>query len=289
MGRLLTDAVDRDALLSWGSDTRRDLPWRRTRDPWAVMVSEMMLQQTQVNRVIPRYEEFMARFPDVGSCAAAPQAEVVRLWAGLGYNRRARHLHQSAVVVVSEHSGLMPSRLDLLLALPGVGPYTARAIQVFAFEYDVGPVDTNVARVLARWTGQPLGRAEVQDLADRMVPAGQGWAWTQALFDLGAGVCTKRAPTCVRCPVSAGCAWRGEGNDPAEGSAGVSRTQSRFEGSDRQGRGRLMAALRSAPVPTDEVAVTLGWPDDEPRAAVVVAALIDEGLAVEGEGSYHLA
>src|SRR5436190_19731455 len=130
-----------DSLTSWAEGARRDLPWRRTRDPWAVLVSELMLQQTQVPRVLPRYEAFMTRFPPPAACAAAPAGEVVRAWAGLGYNRRAVNLHRAATAIVELHDGRLPADLEALLALPGIGPYTARAILAFAFEADVGVLD----------------------------------------------------------------------------------------------------------------------------------------------------
>lgn len=272
-----------DALLAWGEGQRRDLPWRRTRDPWAVLVSEVMLQQTQVARVVPRYEAFLARFPDVATCAAAPVAEVIDRWAGLGYNRRAVNLHRTATAVVGDHGGVFPRDLASLLALPGVGPYTARAVLVFAFEDDVGVVDTNVGRVLARWNGGRMTARQVQDRADRLVPTGRAWAWNQALFDLGAAVCTRRSPACDRCPVLSSCRWHGAGcpdPDPADGSAGVSGRQSPFEGSDRQGRGRLVDALRAAGrVPGPTLAARAGWPDGEARARAVAATLVADGLA----------
>ena len=263
---------------------RPDLPWRLTRDPWAVLVSEVMAQQTQLARVVPAYEAFLARFPDALSCAAAPVGEVLRAWAGLGYNRRARNLHAAATVVVEVHGGTVPGTLDDLLALPGVGPYTARAVLAFAFEADVGVLDTNAGRVLARAVaGRRLGDREAQALADAMVPPGGGWSCNQALLDVGSLVCTSQRPRCDGCPIAARCAWRAAGwpaPDPAHRSAGVSVPQSTFAGSDRQGRGRLVAALRAAPVPTSAVAVAAGWPDDPERAARVAESLVAEGLAV---------
>lgn len=279
------------ALLSWSADEGRDLPWRRTRDPWAVVVSEVMLQQTQVARVLPRYAAFLDRFPTAAACARAPVADVVRLWAGLGYNRRAVSLRRLAEAVVERHAGRPPEDLASLLALPGIGPYTARAVLAFAFERDVGVVDVNAARVLARTAGRRLAAAEVQARADRLVPPGAGWAWNQAVLDLGATVCTKRSPRCDVCPVAAWCAWRvemGEGAggpavpDPAAGSAGTGGRQAPFAGSDREGRGRLVAALRRGPLPWSEVAVVAGWPDDPDRARRVAATLVADGLAVEG-------
>jgi A/G-specific adenine glycosylase len=281
----------RRALLDWAAETRRDLPWRHTRDPWAILVSETMLQQTQVARVVPKYAAFLDRFPTPSSCAAAPLGEVLVLWAGLGYNRRAAQLHGAAVAVVERHGGVIPDDLVELLALPGVGPYTARAVLAFAFERDVGVVDTNVARVSARRAGRTLRAREVQEGADLAVPVGEGWAWNQAVLDLGATVCTARAPGCDRCPVADGCTWFETGRpepDPAVGSAGVSGGQSRFAGSDRQGRGRLVHALRSGPVIRGDLALVMGWPDDPGRAARVAAGLVAEGLVVEDRDHYRL-
>jgi A/G-specific adenine glycosylase len=259
-----------------------------------VLVSELMLQQTQVARVLGRYEAFLERWPTPAACAAADQADVVTAWAGLGYNRRAVNLHRCARVVVDRHGGALPTDLAGLLALPGIGPYTARAVLAFAHEADhVGVLDTNAARVLARWSGRSLGRAEAQAAADAAVPAGAGWSWNQAMLDLGATVCLARAPRCDECPVAAWCAWRVAGcpaPDPAVGSAGVSGGQSRFEGSDRQGRGRLVAALRAGPVPAAALPAAMGWPDDRPRAERVARTLVADGLVeVDDDGTHRLA
>lgn len=270
-------------MLGWFGERQRDLPWRRTRDPWAVLVSELMLQQTQVARVLPRYEDFLARWPTASACAAVAVGDVVSAWAGLGYNRRAVNLHRCATAVVAHHGGQLPDQLPDLLALPGVGPYTARAVLAFAHERDVGVVDTNAARVLARWSGRSLRPAEVQRAADVAVPPGEGWAWNQAMLDLGATICRSRSPRCDECPVAAWCGWHAAGlpaPDPAVGSAGVAGGQSRFEGSDRQGRGRLVDALRRGPVAPGDLAVAMGWPDAPDRAARVAATLLVDGLAV---------
>ncbi|HEX5365603.1 MAG TPA: hypothetical protein VFW63_02920, partial [Acidimicrobiales bacterium] len=278
-----------EAVLGWGATALRALPWRASRDPWAVLVSEVMAQQTGVGRVVPRYHAFLARFPDPGACAAAPAGEVVRAWAGLGYNRRALALHASATAVVDRHGGRLPDDLGGLLALPGVGPYTARAVLAFAHERPVGVVDTNVGRVLARWAGRPLRPTDAQGWADHLVasvaPAGGGvaWRWNQSVMELGGTVCHRRRPRCGACPAAVWCAWAGRGlagPDPAEGSAGTSRAQRPFAGSDRQGRGRLVAALRAGPVPVADVPVAAGWPADPARAARVAAAVVAEGLAV---------
>ncbi|CAN5905159.1 A/G-specific adenine glycosylase [soil metagenome] len=281
------------ALLGWFSRRRRELPWRHTRDPWAVLISELMLQQTQVTRVQPRYDAFLARWPTPAACAAAPLGDVIAAWAGLGYNRRAVALHRCAQVLTADHEGRLPADLVSLMALPGVGPYTARAVLAFAFERDdVGVLDTNASRVLARWSGRTLGRVDAQTRADAAVPNGEGWAWNQAMLDLGATTCRSRRPDCEACPVSDWCAWRAAGNpwpDPAVGSAGASGTQSRFEGSDRQGRGRLIDALRNGPVPVAALAEVMGWPDDPIRSARVAADVAGEGLAVVDDiGAFRL-
>lgn len=278
-------------MLAWGWQKLRDLPWRRTRDPWSVLVSEMMLQQTGVERVVGKYHAFLNRFPNATTCAHAPAGEVVRLWAGLGYNRRALNLHRCATEVAERHGGELPADLDALLALPGIGPYTARAVLAFAFEQPVGVVDTNVGRVLARWTGRSLRPAEAQALADQAVPAGDAWLWNQAIMELGATVCRRRQPDCTRCPVFDACGWHAVElalPDPADGSAAVSQPQSRFDGSDRQGRGRLVDALRDGPVPLDRLPQVVGWPDDPARAARVAEGLVADGLAVRHDDTLHL-
>lgn len=279
-------------LLAWGERALRDMPWRRTRDPWAILVAELMLQQTQVSRVVDRYQQFLAQFPTPEACAAAPVAAVLRAWEGLGYNRRALHLHRAATLTLERHDGVLPDNLDDLLALPGVGPYTARAVLVFAHERHHGVVDTNAARFLARAVaGARLSAKQAQQLADAQVPEGESWAFNQAVLDLGATICTKRAPNCGVCPISSACAWHQEGcagGDPAHGSAGTTTPQSRFDGSDRQGRGRLVQALRQGPIGADTVAAVAGWPDDATRAQRVADGLVAEGLAVYDAGQMRL-
>jgi len=286
------------AVVAWGTATgagsrRPDLPWRATRDPWAVLVSEVMAQQTQVERVVPSYHRFLEAFPTPSRCAAAPLGEVLTLWRGLGYNRRAANLHRAARTVVAEHDGQVPSELGDLMALPGVGAYTARAVQAFAFGMDVGVVDTNAGRVLSRAVaGRPVTPAEAQRLVDAMVPAGEGWSFGQALLDLGAQVCVAGAPRCPACPIRSRCRWASTGRagpDPARGSAGVSTPQARFAGSDRQGRGRLVDRLRQGPLPPGAVPAAAGWPDDPDRAERVLAGLVAEGLVVRGgDGALRL-
>jgi A/G-specific adenine glycosylase len=248
-----------------------------------VLVAELALQQTQVARVVERWPDLLGQFPDPGVCAAAPVAEVVRAWSGLGYNRRAVSLHRTAVAVVARHGGRMPSTVPELLALPGIGPYTARAVLAFAFEADVGVLDVNAARVLARVTGAAADQAT----ADALVPRGDGWAWNQAVLDLGATVC-RPVPVCAACPLAGGgCRWEAAGRpDPDPWDRG--RPQSTFAGSDRQGRGALVAALRAGAVPESRLATVMGWPDDPARAAKVAATVVADGLAVRTPDGYQL-
>jgi A/G-specific adenine glycosylase len=213
-----------ELLLAWFQENGRDLPWRRTRDPYAILVSEVMLQQTQVERVIPRYRRFLERWPTVEALAAATPAEVIVEWQGLGYNRRALNLHRAARVVAA---GGWP---DELTGLPGVGPYTAAAIGAFAFGRDVLPVDTNVRRVQER-TGETFDAS-----------------CAQALFDLGATVCLARVPRCGACPLAEACPSRGSRFPPL-------RKQSRFEGSFRQRRARALRAVATGEDPADDEAV----------------------------------
>ncbi len=280
------------SLIDWWSANGRDLPWRRSRDPWAILVSETMLQQTQVARVTERWERFLERFPTVDACAASPRSAVVDEWAGLGYNRRAVFLHRAAIDCVDRFDSELPTTIEELQSLPGVGPYTARAVLVFAHERDIGLVDTNAGRFVSRaLAGERLAPARAQAVADDAVPDGWGWTWGQAVFDLGATICTKRSPDCGRCPIRDHCAWARAGfplPDPIEGSAGISSPQSRFTGSDRQGRGRLVHALRGGPVADEDLASVMGWPDDPARAARVAVSLVSDGLVEEGDGLWTL-
>jgi A/G-specific adenine glycosylase len=207
-------------LLDWYAENGRSLPWRETRDPYAILVSEVMLQQTQVERVIPRYEAWLARWPTVDTLAAAPAADVIVAWQGLGYNRRAVNLHRAACRV-AEHG--WP---DDLTELPGVGPYTAAAVGNFAFGRDVLPVDVNIARVQER-TGEQFDAT-----------------CAQALFDLGATICLARVPRCESCPLAGCCPSRGRRYEPL-------RKQSPFEGSFRQRRARVLRAVAAGEQPTD--------------------------------------
>jgi A/G-specific adenine glycosylase len=253
-----------------------------------------MLQQTQAERVAQRFPAFVAEFPSATDCAAASPGAVVRAWTGLGYNRRAVNLHRAAERIVADHAGAVPSDLDALLALPGVGPYTARAVLVFAFGHDIGLIDTNAGRFVSRaLAGRALGRDDAQATANAAVPVGRGWEWGQAVFDLGALVCTRRSPGCDSCPVRAHCAWAARGfaaPDPIDASAGISRPQSKFKGSFREGRGRLVARLADGPIAARDIAAAAGWANEPDRAAQAANALVADGLAeLRDDGSLALA
>jgi A/G-specific adenine glycosylase len=240
-----------------------------------------MLQQTQAERVVAPYGRFLATFPTVASCAAAAPSEVVRLWSGLGYNRRALNLHRTAQVVMDAHGGQLPDDDRSLRALPGIGPYTARAVRSFAFGEDIGAVDTNGVRVLSRCVeGDALTLGRAQAVGDQLVPPGGSWAFNQAMFDLGATICRAR-PDCERCPMRRMCRWHRSAlaePDPWRSSPMV-RTQSRFEGSDRQGRGKLLDALRQGAVARAQLAEACGWPGDAVRSERIAASLVSDGFA----------
>ncbi|GAA4376239.1 A/G-specific adenine glycosylase [Agromyces bauzanensis] len=284
-----SDTADLSAALNpWFAHAARPLPWRAAEvSPWAVLVSEFMLQQTQVARVVPRWEAWIARWPTAAALAAEPPAEAVRAWDRLGYPRRALWLHRAAVEVVERHGGEVPSALDDLLALQGVGPYTARAVAAFAFGMRHPVVDTNTRRVIARAT---LGQAEpgppsaARDIAtmSALLPESDAAArvFNAAAMELGATVCTARSPRCDVCPIATACAWRGAGHPSYAGPRRA--VQSRFAGSDRQVRGLVMRELRAAhrPVPRDELDAV--W-SDAAQLARALAGLVDDGLAVAGD------
>ena len=242
----------RDDLLRWYRANARDLPWRRTRDPYRILVSEVMLQQTQVDRVIPKYHEFLARFPTFEALAAAATADVIRVWSGLGYNRRAVNLQRTAQAVVEGFDGEIPRDLPSLRDLPGIGPYTAGAIACFAYEQDVGFFDTNIRRVLHRVLLGPelpkerVTTREMQAIADDHVPKGNGYEWNQALMELGAVVCTARKPACPICPLQEHCAAFPEIQSVIASLPKGTRKKNEepFNGSMRFYRGRVIEALR---------------------------------------------
>jgi A/G-specific adenine glycosylase len=255
-------SLDADALLDWYERVRRPLPWRETRDPYALLVSEVMLQQTQATRVVPYYERFLARFPTPEALAAAPAADVLRAWSGLGYNRRALALQRAARAV--SRSGWP----DDLTELPGVGAYTAAAVASFAWDEEVAAVDTNVRRVLERRDGRRRTAQELAARAAELLPAGRAAAFNQAMMELGATVCRPRRPGCGACPLQAGCA--SAGRVPPAAPARRARGE-RFEDSDRWARGRIVAALAAGEPPPAL---------DPARRERAEAGLLRDGLAV---------
>jgi A/G-specific adenine glycosylase len=263
-----------DALLGWYREHGRELPWRRDPDPYAVLVSEAMAQQTQLGRVVPRYEAFLRAFPTVEDLAAAPLRDVLAAWSGLGYNRRAERLHRAAKEVAATG---WPRDIAGLEDLPGVGPYTARAIAAFAFGAPVAAVDTNLRRVLSRWHGEPLSGAALERAAASDLGADAA-AWNQAVMDLGAALCRPRAPRCGDCPVEAWCT----GPDVYE----PPRAQGRFEGSSRQVRGAVVRALVRRDASLGELAAATGFGAEVLREAL--DGLVAEGLVSEGPEGYAL-
>jgi len=279
-------------ILDWYAASARDLPWRQPdTTAWAVLVSEIMLQQTPVARVLPAHEAWMRRWPTPADLAGATAADAVRQWSRLGYPRRAIRLHAIAQELVGKHGGEVPASADVLLALPGIGPYTAAAVASFAYRQRHAVLDTNVRRVLARLvTGvalpPPATSAAERRLAESLLPAEgpQAARWSVAVMELGALVCTAARPSCVSCPVAAQCAWRQAGSPPAA----PRRAGPGYEGSDRQCRGRLLAALRAAPGPVPAAGLEAAWHDSGQRARAL-AALITDGLVTGGaDGSYAL-
>jgi len=280
------------AILPWYADHARDLPWRHpAATPWSVMVSEIMLQQTPVSRVLPAHAAWLARWPLPAALAEASPADAVRQWDRLGYPRRAIRLHASAQLIVSRHGGQVPASVEELRALPGVGSYTAAAIASFAFGRRHAVLDTNVRRVLARViTGEALPPktptvAELR-LAETLLPSDgqQAAQWSVAVMELGALICTATRPRCTGCPLAGQCAWLRLGRPPAA----ARHRQAAYQGSDRQCRGQLLAVLRAATggVPAD--ALPAAWHDSAQRARAL-AALINDGLVIRrGDGSLAL-
>jgi A/G-specific adenine glycosylase len=279
-------------VLDWYAAHARDLPWRAPgTGPWAVLVSEVMLQQTPVARVEPVYRAWLQRWPTPADLAAEAPGEAVRMWGRLGYPRRALRLHAAAVEVVERFGGQLPTTYDGLRSLPGVGDYTAAAVMSFAHGARHAVLDTNVRRVLARAVGgieQPapsLSAAE-RARAETLVPDEPAVAarWAVAVMELGALVCTARSPRCDSCPLSDGCAWRLAGSPSYDGP--VRRVQS-FAGTDRQVRGLLMAVLRDRPGPAGAEELAAVWADGQQRDRAL-AGLVTDGLVVADGSSYRL-
>ena len=270
------------AVLAWFDRHERDLPWRRPgTTPWGVFVSEIMSHQTPVARVAPIWQEWLERWPTPAALAAAAPGEAVRHWGRLGYPRRALRLHEAAQAMVDRHDGAVPASVEALLALPGVGPYTAAAVAAFAFGVRTPVVDTNVRRVQARAvTGvaaaaPALTRAETALAAD-LLPSDRAVAarWNVAIMELGALVCTAARPHCAVCPIRDRCAWLGAGAPPYDGPA---RRGQRYAGTDRQVRGRLLSVLRDQPGPATRAQLDAVWSDAAQRERCLVA-LVEDGL-----------
>ena len=266
-----------DDLIAWFDAAARDLPWRRDTPPWSVLVSEFMLQQTPVSRVLPVFEAWMRRWPTPAALAADPPGEAVRAWGRLGYPRRALRLHAAATAIVERHGGEVPSERDALLDLPGVGYYTASAVASFAFGDRHPVLDTNVRRVFARvvegvaFPASSVTAAE-RSLAESLMPERDAHRWAAATMELGAVICTARAPRCGYCPVADRCSWRAAGypeldRPPRRGQA--------WAGTDRQVRGRLMAVLREADGPVTRDALDAAWDDPVQRERCLHPLVVD--------------
>ncbi len=277
---LLMSSPYADAVLGWYANNARDLPWRAPEvSPWGVLVSEIMLQQTPVSRVLPAYQAWLARWPTPAAQAADPAGEAVRQCGRLGYPRRALRLHETATIVTQKYGGELPSTRDELLELPGIGAYTAAAVAVFAFGRKHAVLDTNVRRVLARLESGaefPTAQPSVAEyrLAESLLPDDDAVAarWSVAVMELGALTCTAAAPRCDDCPVAQRCAWLAAGS-PAAAVRPVGQT---YEGTDRQCRGRLLAVLRDTREPVERARLDNAWPDPVQRARAL------DGLVADG-------
>jgi A/G-specific adenine glycosylase len=280
-------------VLDWYGVKARDLPWRRpAATPWGILVSEIMLQQTPVSRVLPVWAEWMARWPTPRALAAEPSGEAVRAWGRLGYPRRALRLHETARAIVGRHSGEVPDSYEALRALPGIGSYTAAAVASFAYRQRHAVLDTNVRRVLARvisgqeYPARSQTAAEVR-LAESLLPLDPPTAarWSVAVMELGALVCTARTPRCVDCPVAGACAWRLAGHPAHDGPAPRGQT---YAGTDRQCRGRLLAVLRNAPEPVAKAALDIVWSDSVQRERALDSLVADGLVDPLDDGRYAL-
>lgn len=283
-------ALDPTRLLRWYDGAARDLPWRAAdASPWAVLVSEVMLQQTPVARVLPAWTAWLERWPTPADCAQASPADVVRAWARLGYPRRALRLRECAIACVESHDGLVPSERADLLALPGIGTYTAAAVAAFAFGQRVAVVDTNVKRVRSRADAgvddpRPVTAADRTAVAG-VLPTAAAARWSVAVMELGALVCTARRPACARCPLHANCCWLAAGAPAWDGPA---VKQQGYAGTDRQVRGRLLGALREATGPVPAADLRLLWGDDEQRDRALASLLVDALAVGDPDAGYRL-
>jgi A/G-specific adenine glycosylase len=276
----------REALRAWFGPRRGAYAWRRRPDPYSTLISEVMLQQTQAHRVEPLFSAFVERFPNVRELAAASRADVIRAWAGLGYNRRALALHEAACTILRDFGAIVPAELEALRSLPGVGPYTAAAVASIAYGAPIPAVDTNVRRVVARFhrgvDPDEVEAAEVSALADRWLDPRDPGGWNQAVMDVGREHC-RPAPRCGACPLAPWCRYRAGGRTKRR----PGRAQPPFEGSVRQVRGRLLDALRASDAtrPSDLAALT---EFDLPRVRRALEGLVADGLVVGSRGRYCL-
>ncbi|GAA4814470.1 A/G-specific adenine glycosylase [Nocardioides caeni] len=291
MSRPSSDLVD--PILAWYDEHARDLPWRGNgATPWSVMVSEFMLQQTPVVRVLPVHATWLERWPTPAALAAESSGEAVRAWGRLGYPRRALRLHAAAVAITEQHGGEVPDSYDELIALPGVGDYTAAAIASFAHGRRQVVLDTNVRRVLARavsgveFPARSVNRAE-RDLAADLLPGDAPTAatWSVAVMELGALVCTAARPQCPACPVSDQCRWQAAGAPPYDGPP---RPVQAWAGTDRQCRGRILAVLRDAPGSVDRARLDAAWDEPVQRERALASLLTDGLLVLDDDGRYRL-
>ncbi|MCF6387754.1 A/G-specific adenine glycosylase [Mycobacterium sp. MBM] len=286
--------IDPEALLGWFDEAERDLPWRRPQtSAWQILVSEFMLQQTPVNRVEPIWLAWVARWPTPSATAAAGAADVLRAWGKLGYPRRAKRLHECAVVVAAEHGDQVPADVDTLLTLPGVGAYTARAVACFAYRQRVPVVDTNVRRVVSRvvhgCAEAPPSARDLDEVAALLPDDDAAPRFSAALMELGAIVCTARSPKCGVCPLR-DCRWRSAGYPAATTPA---RRIQRYAGTDRQARGRLLDVLRASDTPVTRAQLDVAWLTDTAQRDRALDSLLVDGLveqtatglfALAGEG-----
>jgi A/G-specific adenine glycosylase len=281
-----------EAIVDWYATAARDLPWRREgTDAWAVLVSEVMLQQTPVARVEPVWREWMSRWPTPAALAAVAPADVIRAWGKLGYPRRALRLREAAAAVVERHGGVVPRDVAQLEALPGIGTYTARAVACFGYGQPQPVVDTNVRRVVARLLHgrAEAGNARAADLTDiaELTPSEPGRAtrFSVAAMELGAMVCVAGAPRCGVCPVRDRCAWRLAGSPAHDGPA---RRVQKFAGTDRQVRGKLLDVLRAAHEPVDAAALDATWDDAVQRSRCLDSLLTDGLVEQTDDGLFTL-
>jgi A/G-specific adenine glycosylase len=280
---------EHDPLLKWYDRHSRDLPWRAPdRTPWGVLVSEVMLQQTQVSRVEPVWREWLDRWPTPAALAAEQPSEAIRAWGRLGYPGRALRLHAAATAIVAVHAGQVPSDYHALRTLPGVGEYTAAAILSFAFGQRNAVLDTNVRRVLARsvaGAAQPATATTAAErrLAKSLLPADGASAarWSVALMELGALICAARSPRCGDCPIAFSCAWRLAGFPQ---HTGPKRPSQKWAGTDRQARGALLAVLRDAPAEVPKRHLDAAWPQDPVQRERALDGLVADGLVEPIDG-----